>query len=79
MAKGAQRGDGCTIPGRCVGWDSEQASPAEHIPAPCSGAGLHDISRALPTQTILGFCNKQALYWCYLGSLGKMKAKNHWF
>lgn len=74
LAKVAQRG-GCPIPGRSVGWDSGQASLAEHIPAHCRGVGLHDFSRTLPTQTILSFCNKEALYWWYWTLLGRWRPR----
>jgi len=58
LARLAQRGGRCPIPGNIqgqVGWGSEQPDVVEDVPAHCSGVGLHNVSRSLPTQTILSF------------------------
>ena len=38
-----------------IGRDSEQHNLVEDVPAHCSGVGLDDLQRSLPTQAILRF------------------------
>jgi len=52
----AWRGSGGPVPGNIqgqVGWGSEQPDLVGDVPAHCRGAGLADLSRSLPTQSIL--------------------------
>ena len=56
MAKVAQRGGGCPIPGDTrgqAGWGSEQLDLAVDVPVDCRGVGLDDLKESLPTQMIL--------------------------
>ena len=51
-----RRGSGGPIPRNVqgqVGWGSEQPGLVEDVPAHCRGVGLDDLSRSLPTQSIL--------------------------
>jgi len=58
LAKVAQRGGRCHLPGRVqgqVGWSSEQADLLEDVAAHGRGFGLDGLQRSLPTKSFLWF------------------------
>ena len=56
LARVAQRGCRCPIPGNIpgqIGRGSEHPDLVEDVPGHCRGVGLDDLWKSLPTRTIL--------------------------